>query len=352
MFFFSKKLKISIEPHKRECVIYFQKPLLEKIVSELKKRGKHRYAFVTDKNTYTFYGEKLQTLLKKNEIESEFFVIAGGEKSKSLKTVESLATEMLQKGITRSETMVALGGGMVGDLAGFVSSIYMRGMPLIQIPTTLLSMVDAAIGGKTAINLEIGKNLLGTFHQPRAIYINPYFLTSLPKKQLMSGIAEVIKAAVIRDKKLFKILEQKKDEILSLHPDILNTILIRSIKIKLDIISKDERETGIRMLLNYGHTVGHAIEKLSNFTLTHGEAISIGIVEENKWAVGEGILKIKHAERIKKLLEEYELPTEVPKNIKAVEIRKTMQFDKKKRGKILYVAVPRKIGKAIVIQYE
>ncbi|MEK7544771.1 MAG: 3-dehydroquinate synthase [Patescibacteria group bacterium] len=352
MFFLTKKLKISIEPHRRECVVHFQKPLLEKIASELKKRGKHKYAFVTDKNTYALYGEKLQILLKKSEVESEFFVITGGEKSKSLKTVESLATQMLEKGITRSETMVGLGGGMVGDLAGFVSSIYMRGMPLIQIPTTLLSMVDAAIGGKTAVNLEMGKNLLGTFHQPRAIFINPFFLTSLPQEQLMSGLAEVIKYGVIRDKKLFKILEHKKDEILSLHPDILNTILVRSIRIKLEIIGKDERESGLRMVLNYGHTVGHALEKLSNFNLTHGQAISIGMVEENKWAVTEGILKAKHADRIRKLLENYELPTQVPKNIKATEIRKTMQFDKKKRGKILYVAIPKKIGKAIVVQYE
>lgn len=350
--FFSNTIKLLIAPEKRLCVIHFQKSALQKIAKDLKKRKTARYIFLTDEGAYGIYGKTLENILKKEEIDAKFFTIPSGEKYKNLKTIESLTGKMVEQGVNRADTLVGLGGGVIGDLAGFISSIYMRGIPLIQIPTTLLSMVDAAIGGKTGINLPIGKNLLGTFHQPRAIYINQFFLKSLPRNQFMSGIAEVIKYGVIQDKKLFKILEQKKEKILALDEKTLNKILVRCVKIKLDIVSEDERENGRRMILNYGHTIGHAIEKISDFKLSHGEAISIGMVEENNWAVNQGILKEKHADRIKNLIEMYELPTNIPKNIKPDEIKKTMQFDKKRKGKILYLSVPKKIGKTVIVEYK
>ncbi len=346
-----KKINLHVIPDPRISSIIIQDSGLEEAIDAI--RGKEgQYVIITDVNVEKLYRKKITKLLDAAKIKNQWIVIAAGEKSKNLQTVEKTAEKLLSLGVTRSDTLIGLGGGMTTDLTGMLASLYMRGMNLIQIPTTLLGMVDASIGGKTGVNLKMGKNLLGTFNQPEKIIINPVFLQTLPEHELKNGIAEIIKYGVIRDAKLFKILEQEKEKILKLDQKTLNTILDRSIEIKVGIVTKDERENGIRMLLNYGHTIGHAIEKVSEYKISHGEAIAIGMVEENTWAIKEGIFSEKEGERIKKLLKEYSLPTEIPKKLSPEKIKQTMGLDKKKRGKTLYLCVPEKIGKAIVVAYS
>lgn len=233
-------------------------------------------------------------------MQAEIITFEEGEKSKRLSVVESLAEKMVEKEFTRKDAIIALGGGVVGDIAGFLASIYFRGIPYIQIPTTLLAMVDSSIGGKTGVDMECGKNLIGTTTQPIAVFIDTNYLKTLPVKQIRNGLAEIIKYGIIADQKLFKFIEQNLNKIFAHEEKAINYIIKRSVEIKVKIIEEDEKEKGKRMLLNYGHTYGHALERLSGYTLLHGYAISIGMVIINDIAIKKKLLKKAEAERIKK----------------------------------------------------
>jgi 3-dehydroquinate synthase len=334
------------EKQNKSHKIYIEQGISSKIPEILKemKIGKS-YAIITDSIVKKLFAEKLQKQLKRKGIKSEIIVFKKGELSKNLGTVEVLAEEMIKKGFDRSSAVIALGGGVVGDIAGFLASVYMRGIPYIHIPTTLMAMVDSAIGGKTGVDLKCGKNLIGNITQPKAIFIDINYLKNLPEKQIQNGLAEVIKYGVIKDKKLFKFLERNMDRIIKKDMEALKIILLRSIKIKVDIVRKDEKEqTGLRVILNYGHTYGHALEKLSGYKLLHGYAISIGMVIINKIAIKKGLLKEKHAERIKKLLKLANLPVVTTKKI----TNQDLQSDKKKQGDYINLILPKKIGKVII----
>lgn len=325
--------------------IFIQKDCIAELIKFLKKNklgGK--YAIITDSKVKKLYGITLLKFLKKNGLNSDIFSFSEGEKSKNLQTVENLANTMIEKKFDRKDAIIALGGGVVGDLAGFLASIYMRGIPYIQVPTTLMAMVDSSVGGKTGVDLKTGKNLIGTFTQPKAVFIDSKYLASLPIKQIRCGLAEVIKYGVIKDATLFKFIEQNLEKILKLEEKTLNQIIKRSVEIKAEVVEKDEKESGYRMILNYGHTFGHALEKRSGYKLLHGYAISIGMVLANEMAVAKKLLPKTIAERIKKLFKKAGLPTSTMKKLTL----KDLQSDKKRQGAYINLILPKKIGQVII----
>lgn len=336
------KLKSTVD---NSYSIHIGQNLEEKIINFLRKKqlGK-KYAIITDSKVFKIYGLALNRYFKKNQLESEIFSFKEGEKSKNLETLEYLAVQLLAKKFDRKDAVIALGGGVVGDIAGFLAANYLRGIPYIQIPTTLMAMIDSSVGGKTGVDLDSGKNLLGSFHQPKAVFIDTKYLKSLPKSQISNGLAEIIKYGVISDKALFNFIEQNLHKIFDLESSTLNTIIERSVKIKVAIVEKDEKEAGLRMILNYGHTYGHALEKLSNYQLLHGHAISIGMVLANKMAIEKGFLGKSEAERIQNLLQAAKLPIATMKKVKFGDLIN----DKKRSGNHLNFILPRKIGKAVI----
>ena len=292
----------------------------------------NRYCIITDKNVYKFY--------KKYFRDFKTIIQEPGEKLKTLRNIEITAEKLTKLGLDRGSCLIAVGGGVIGDFTGFLASIYMRGIPYIQVPTTLLAMVDSSIGGKTGVNLKTGKNLIGTFHQPVITLTDPTTLKTLPIKELKNGIAECIKHACIKSESLFEFLEKNHKKILAKDPATLNKLIIQSAAIKKEITEEDEYEKNIRMLLNYGHTIGHAIEQASNYKINHGEAISIGMHQINL------LSKSQATKRVESLLKLYNLPTKIPSTLNKKKIEKLMKTDKKKSGEKLRFVILENIGSA------
>lgn len=331
--------------HNNSHPVFIGENAIKKLPKFLKEKNLgNKYAIIADNKVAKIFGEDLIKLLKKEKIHCELFTFTAGEKSKTLSTVETLAEKMLAAGFDRRDAILALGGGVTGDLAGFLASIYMRGIPYVHLPTSLLAMVDSAVGGKTGVDLKSGKNLLGTITQPAAIFMEIKYLKELPKAQIINGMAEVIKYGVIIDSGLFKYIEQNLDAILKCETEPLIKIITQSVRIKGYIIEKDEKEAGKRMLLNYGHTYGHAIEKLSDYKVPHGFAISIGMTLINEIAQEKGFVKKSTVERIQNLLKATGLPT----TSKIMPTIKDLLTDKKKTGNSISFIYPVKIGKAII----
>lgn len=325
--------------------VFIEKGVVNKLPNLLKKLNLgQKYALITDSRTAKIHGTNISKFLNKNGIKSEIFFFEAGEKSKTLKTIEELSEEMVEKGFNRKDAIIALGGGVVGDIAGFLASIYLRGIPFVQIPTTLLAMVDSAIGGKTGVDLKAGKNLVGTITQPKAVFVDINLLKTLPENQIRNGLGEIIKYGVIKDEKFFTYLEKNLAKIFTHDEKVLNYIIQKSIAIKVAVVEKDEKESRNRMILNYGHTYGHALETMSNYTLLHGYAISIGMVIANEMAVEKKILEQKDADRIKALLEKAGLPVY---SMHKPTI-KDLIADKKSDGKSINFILPTKIGNAII----
>lgn len=249
----------------------------------------------------------LEYLLEKIDAKSLSVVkIPDGEQYKTLKTIEDILEHCFENKLNRSSILIAFGGGVIGDMTGFAASIYQRGIEFIQIPTTLLSQVDASVGGKTGINNRFGKNLVGAFHQPRHVYIDPHFLSTLPKREFGAGVAEIIKMAVCFDKEFFEWIEQN-----DLNDDeSIKTAIAKSVQTKAWVVSQDEKEKGLRAALNYGHTFGHVIENETNYnTYLHGEAVGIGICMANDLSVRLGLMSEEEAKRVKVQLDKYNIPT-------------------------------------------
>jgi 3-dehydroquinate synthase len=236
-----------------------------------------RVFLITDTRVGGLYGQQAVSVLKEAGYSPTLLTTPRGERAKTWPVAQRLARELLARGADRTSPLIALGGGVVGDLTGFLASIFMRGLPFVQVPTTLLAMVDAAIGGKTAINLREGKNLLGTFHQPRLVAIDPQFLRTLPPAQRRNGLAEVLKAGFIQDPDLLSRLDQAKARIFGNEAE-LTEVIHRAAAIKAQVVAADEREGGLRRILNFGHTLGHALEQASSFRLPHGEAVAWGML--------------------------------------------------------------------------
>jgi len=271
-----------------------------------------------------------------------------GERAKRLTTLETLAEKLVHQGADREATLIALGGGVVGDVTGFLASIYMRGVDVIQVPTTVLAQVDAAIGGKTGVNLASGKNLLGTFHQPRVVLVDPLVLKTLPEREYRAGLYEALKCGIIGDAGLFRLFEEKHKEILAREPAIVERVIADSVRLKASVVSADEREGGLRQVLNLGHTIGHALEAETNYKLLlHGEAVGWGLLAATHIALSTGKLDSVTAGRIMNaVLGLGELPR---MNVKTSGILKRLKFDKKTRQGVVHFILPREIGKVEIV---
>lgn len=336
---------INVELLSRSYPIIIEKGLLNRLSQEIKKVYENKkIAIITDKNIEKLYGDRI-----KEELESDFqikiIVIEPGEKSKSLGVLQEIYDQLLDFQITRGDLIIAFGGGVVGDLAGFAASSLLRGIPYIQIPTSLLAQIDSSVGGKVAVNLAQGKNLVGSFYQPKAVFIDPELLSTLDKRYFYDGMAEVIKYACIKDKVLFEDLLSFDEEELSQN---MERIILRCCQIKKDIVVKDELDTGERMVLNFGHTLGHVIEKEYSFQrYTHGEAVAIGMYNITKKSEDMGISKKGTSALIKEILSKYRLPYEIP-IIHRERILQTIGLDKKSKGQYINLILVKEIGEAYI----
>ena len=343
------KRKILVPLGDKSYEVTLEAGILNNISEELLKIGitKNRKILVISKEEISnLYGEKFLNNLKDNKFQAKMFLIKAGESYKNLKTLSEIYDVAFEFGLDRNSIISALGGGSVGDVSGFAAATWLRGIEYIQIPTTLLSMVDSSVGGKTGVNHPKGKNLIGAFNQPKAVFIDPETLKSLPKREFSAGMAEVIKYGVIRDKELFEYLEieKNKNELINLKNEYLIKIINSSIKTKSNIVSQDEHENGVRAILNYGHSFGHVIENLCGYgKFLHGEAISIGMNIAGKIAIEKGLWSKEELERQQILLESYDLPTEIPK-INKEDVLTILMGDKKVRdGKMRFI-LPKEIG--------
>ena len=308
-----------------------------------KSRLGQRYVIITDSHLER-QGESLQAAFRRRGLTCDFISFPAGEGSKSRRVRDEIEDGIIRLGAGRDTALVALGGGVVGDLVGFVAATFKRGVPYVQVPTTLIGMVDSSIGGKTGINHPAGKNLIGAFHQPSAVYIDVDYLKTLPDRHYASGLAEVIKCGVIADRALFASLETHLDRILGREPDLLSRVIEACCLIKAKVVMDDPRESNRRKILNFGHTIGHAIETLSGFRLAHGEAVAIGMVAEARVAARLGMLSAAALARIARLCDAIGLPTSVPPAFTPGAILQVARHDKKNRqGRIAY-ALPTRIG--------
>jgi len=307
-----------------------------------------RCAVITDTNVARRYASSACGGLKKAGFEPLLVTVPAGETAKSLRTVADCYDKLAGQRLERRSFIVALGGGVVGDLAGFVAATYLRGIPFVQVPTTLLAQVDSSVGGKVGVNLRAGKNLVGAFYQPRLVLCDLDSLTTLPDRQYRSGLAEVIKYGIVYDRSLFDKIEAGLAQLLSRDARFLAEVVARCCEIKAEIVRQDETESGVRALLNFGHTIGHALEAISHYgKYLHGEAISIGQVAAVRLSVRQTGLPLKEAQRISRVFEAAGLPTQLKlSQAQRPKLLAAMQLDKKvSEGSIKFV-LARKIGRA------
>jgi 3-dehydroquinate synthase len=305
----------------------------------------HRYAIITDSNVGPLYADRVRDQFDAGA--AEILSLPAGESNKTRESWAQLTDELLARGFGRDSTIIALGGGVVGDLAGFVAATYMRGIPVVQVPTTLLAMIDASIGGKTAVDTPAGKNLVGVFHQPTAVLVDPQLLATLGLRELRAGFAEALKHGAIADAPYLHHAASSAPRLLSTagpKSDSMLSLIVRSIEIKADIVSRDEREEGLRKILNFGHTIGHAIELISGFSLLHGEAVAIGMALESELAERVGVAQSGTAATVMKSLQAAGLPTTIPPEFKGGGVIEAMRSDKKGRSGRLAFALPLRIG--------
>jgi len=303
-----------------------------------------KIAIITDNNVNVLYGDKFLKLLKSKNLNSFMISFNAGEKNKTRKTKSKIEDVLASQGLGRGGLIIALGGGVVGDLSGFIASTYMRGISFIQIPTTLLAMVDSSIGGKTAVDTEKGKNMIGTFYQPKRVFIDINTLETLSDDEMLNGLAEIIKHAIIIDEKFFVFLEDYVSKILAKDNNVLVQAIKWSCNIKKKIVENDETEKSLRKILNFGHTIGHAIEKASNYQITHGEGVALGMVAETKIAFEMKKINEREMNKIISLIEKSGFNIKLSK-IDIKEIYDNTKFDKKNKGGIPLYVLPTKIGR-------
>lgn len=331
--------------------IYWQKDenTFNLILKNFIEKKKGNYFVVTDKNVFLYYEKILKNIFEKEKI----FVLPAGEKTKSFFYLEKLCNDLLKKGADRKTCLIAFGGGVVGDLTGFAASVYMRGISYAQVPTTLLSMVDSSVGGKTAINLKDGKNMVGAFYQPEAVFMNVCFLESLPANERKSGLAEVVKSAVIANRSFLKFISDHIAQILAWEKDILEYLSVESVKIKAKIVESDEKEvSGKRAMLNFGHTLGHALETYLNYSqLTHGECVSVGMAFAAYLSFKKGYLTKDKFNLFFSLLGKLNLPKhfrDVPKKIRILDILALMKKDKKNYQGKIHMILLKDLGRCLL----
>lgn len=341
-----KKIRVNLGTNSYDIIIG---------AGELYRAGEHlkaigfsgRVVVITNPTVRAIYGDLLGNALKDTGFGVEVLEVPDGEENKTLANAGNLYIELSNRYAERRTPIISLGGGVIGDLAGFVAATYMRGVPLIHIPTTLLSQVDSSVGGKVAVNHAQLKNEIGAFYQPKAVVSDINTLKTLPPKIFSDGMAEVIKHGVIRDKEFFDYLEENMAKIKAFDDAALEHIVARSVEIKADVVVKDERESGLRAILNYGHTAAHAIESLSDFKINHGSAVAIGMIVAARISTELGMFPQEEADRLEGLVKRAELPVRVP-DFNSDDMYTAMQHDKKvSQGKIRFVLL-KGLGEAFV----
>ncbi len=341
------KLLVGLKERAYEIII--EEGLLAGIGPDLAGRGlARRYAVVADDRVAELYGRQLLASLAGDGITAELLTFAHGEASKNLTTIAELAAGLARLGWDRGDGLIALGGGVTGDITGFLASIYMRGIPFVQVPTTLLAQVDSSVGGKTGVDIAEGKNLLGTFYQPRRVYIDTAVLRDLPEAELRNGLAEVIKYGVIYDGEFFQALVAERERIMAREQAVLATVIERCCAIKAAVVAADEREADLRRILNFGHTLGHAVEAASGYTLAHGMAVGIGMAAVGRIATAKGLWPAADEEAMRSLIAAYGLPLAVPAGMDRKLIKGYLKSDKKAVAGRPFFVLPVAIGKVII----
>jgi 3-dehydroquinate synthase len=342
------RVTIAMSLHPYEAII--EAGLIERAGARLREvlGGRDRLFVITVARVRRKWGKKLMASLSRAGFKAEFVAMPDGERSKKLPTVEQLAEKLVRLSADRDAVVVAFGGGVVGDVAGLLASLYMRGVDVVQIPTTVLAQVDASIGGKTGVNLRAGKNLLGTFHQPRVVVIDPEVLSTLPEREFRAGLYEVLKCGVIGRPELFSRLEKMEVRQLRRDPLVLEWFIAEAVKLKAEIVAADEREGGLRRVLNFGHTIGHALEAASGYRwFLHGEAVGWGMIAA---AHISGAMGRCSEQTTRRIIEAVLGLGRLPKvEVRGSEIVRAIQGDKKTRKGVVHFVLPREIGKVEIV---
>ncbi|MBU1564066.1 MAG: 3-dehydroquinate synthase [Proteobacteria bacterium] len=341
---------LQIDLGDRSYPIIIKSGYLTEIGKDLQERKiGARYGVIADDHVADLYGDAFMAMLRSSGITAELFTFPCGEASKSLQTVGNLAGLLARFGFDRKDALIGFGGGVTGDLTGFLASAYMRGIPFVQVPTTLLAQVDSSVGGKTGVDIPEGKNLVGAFYQPQVVYIDIALLKTLPYEELLGGLAEVIKYGVIRDAHFFQFLCDNRQKILQLDEEVIIKTVYTCCQIKAEVVSLDEREGGLRRILNYGHTIGHAVEGASDYTIIHGLAVAIGMAAAAKLAVLAGLLSFEMAKKISDTLIAFGMPIDIPKNLDRQRMKKYLLADKKTVGGKVHYVLPTEIGSTCIV---
>ncbi len=338
-----------VETASRQYPVYVGWGLLDKLGDKMRQMGLSGKAVViSDQSVFSIYGTRSTQSLGRSGFEVKCCTVPAGEATKNIKEAINIYDFLVENHVERNDVIVALGGGMVGDLAGFVAATYLRGIPFIQVPTSLMAMVDASIGGKVAVDHEKGKNLIGAFYQPIFVLADVRCLTSLPQRELTSGWSEVIKHGLILDAVFFGLLEENVEKLMGLEPDITSKVIADSVRIKAQVVSEDEKEIGKRMILNYGHTVAHGLEAASEYRyFLHGEAVAIGMTVAARLSERMGLISYNAVQRQQELLQKFNLPIQCS-GINIPVVLEAMQLDKKVRNKVVRWILLEAIGKAVV----
>ncbi len=341
--------RIKVDLNTRSYEIIIGQDILGQIGAAVKRLNlTPKILVISNASIAGLYADKIKDSLGQAGFEVKVVTVPEGEKSKSIKEAEFLYNKMLDLRLDRNASILSLSGGVIGDLSGFVAATYMRGIAYVQVPTTLLAQVDSSVGGKTGVNLLRGKNLVGAFYQPRLVYIDTDVLKTLSDDELKAGLAEVVKYGVIRDKKLFEYLEENIDKILKKDPAMLEHIIACSCRIKAEVVSEDEKESGLRAILNYGHTIGHAIEATSGYGMyKHGQAVAIGMVYAGRIALKLEMISQEALQRQTDLLKKIGLPVELP-DMDLTKITEAILLDKKIEADKIRFILPQRIGKVII----
>ena len=340
--------KIDVKLGQNGYSVHIGSGILSQTGQRLKELGYgDKAVIITNPVVKKLYGTQLKQCLVDAGLKTAVLEVPDGEEYKSLESAGKLYQQLAEFGAERSTPILALGGGVIGDLAGFVAATYMRGVPLVQLPTTLLAQCDSSIGGKTAVNHGQLKNEIGAFYQPKMTIADIAALKTLSQEELASGLCEVIKHAVIKDEQFFVYLEKHLDLIKTLDDNVLEAIVAKSAQIKVAVVEIDEKDTGLRNILNFGHTVGHAVESVTNFQVAHGQAVSVGMVAAAKIAAEIDVLDSGNVTRLKNLLEKAGLMTKLPL-MKVKQLMRTMQYDKKAYGGKIRFVLPRTIGQVFI----
>lgn len=345
-----KSKEILIDLKERSYKLEIKKGLLDEIDQKIKNiKNYNKVVIITDENVANLYLERISKTLQKENFLVYSIIIPAGEKSKNLHEAEKIYEKLVENKITRGDLIITFGGGVVGDLGGFVASTFLRGIDFIQVPTSLLAQIDSSIGGKVAVDLPSGKNMVGSFYQPKGVFIDSNLLKTLSKRYLHDGIGEAIKCGLIRDKNLVELFENIKndEEVLEKSEDIIYACCM----VKKNMVENDEFDRGDRMILNFGHTIGHSIEKNYNYeTYTHGECVSIGMCEITKISEKEKLTPKGTFERIKNLLEKFSLPTST--SLSKEKILEGISSDKKNFGDKINLIILKEIGNGEIFKID